>query len=134
MSQETNKRNERRPQRFDSRPPGGDDPNQAPKKGPRFSIYWIYAIIFAVLIGFQLFSPLSPNSTEIDQDTFEAILKKGDIKEYKVISNRNLVRVTIKNDSIYPVDAESRPFFRSLWIISSRPVFKSLGSSLVSVI
>lgn len=106
MSQETNKRNERRPQRFDSRPPGGDDPNQAPKKGPRFSIYWIYAIIFAVLIGFQLFSPLSPNSTEIDQDTFEAILKKGDIKEYKVISNRNLVRVTIKNDSLKKYEAD----------------------------
>lgn len=106
MSQETNKRNERRPQRFDSRPPGGDDPNQAPKKGPRFSIYWIYAIIFAVLIGFQLFSPLSPNSTEIDQDTFEAILKKGDIKEYKVISNRNLVRVTIKNDSLNKYEAD----------------------------
>ncbi|MBL7725610.1 MAG: ATP-dependent zinc metalloprotease FtsH [Chitinophagaceae bacterium] len=106
MSQENNKRNERRPQRFDSRPPGGDDPNQAPKKGPRFSIYWIYAIIFAVLIGFQLFSPLSPNSTEIDQDTFEAILKKGDIKEYKVISNRNLVRVTIKNDSLKKYEAD----------------------------
>lgn len=106
MSQETNKRNERRPQRFDSRPPGSDDPNQAPKKGPRFSIYWIYAIIFAVLIGFQLFSPLSPNSTEIDQDTFEAILKKGDIKEYKVISNRNLVRVTIKNDSLKKYEAD----------------------------
>jgi len=106
MSQENNKRNERRPQRFDSRPPGGDDPNQAPRKGPRFSIYWIYAIIFAVLIGFQLFNPLSPNSKEIDQDTFEAILKKGDIKEYKVISNRNLVRVTIKADSLKKYEPE----------------------------
>ncbi len=101
MSQETNKGNERRPQRYDGgRPSGPEDPNQAPRKGPRFSIYWIYAIIFAVLIGLQLYGPLSPNSAEIDQQTFEAILKKGDIQEYKVISNRNLVRVTLKADSL----------------------------------
>jgi cell division protease FtsH len=47
-------------------PGGGEDPNQAPKeKVPRFSIYWIYAIIFAVLIGFQFANPFSPNMKEI---------------------------------------------------------------------
>ncbi|MBI5372736.1 MAG: ATP-dependent metallopeptidase FtsH/Yme1/Tma family protein [Sphingobacteriales bacterium] len=107
MSQEQNNRNERRPQRFDgNRPPGGDDPNQAPRKGPRFSIYWVYAIIFAVLIGLQLYGPLSPNTIQIDQNAFENILKKGDIKEYKVISNRSLVRVTIKEDSLKKYESE----------------------------
>ena len=101
MSQDQNNRNERRPQRFDpNRPPVGDDPNQAPRKGPRFSIYWVYAIIFAVLIGLQLYGPLSPSTTEIDQQTFEAILTKGDIQEYKVISNRSLVRITLKPESL----------------------------------
>ena len=64
-----------------NRPPT-DDPNQPPRKGPRFSIYWVYAIIFAVLIGFQLFpGALSPNMKEIDTDTFTSILKAGDVSK-----------------------------------------------------
>ena len=78
----------------------GEDPNQPPRKGPRFSIYWVYAIIFAVLIGFQLFGPFSPNMKEIDMDTFSSILKSGDISKYTVISNRSVVRVTLKKESI----------------------------------
>jgi AFG3 family protein len=46
------------PPRFGNRP-GGDESGQSPRKGPKFSIYWIYAIIFAVLIGMQLFNPFS---------------------------------------------------------------------------
>lgn len=100
MSQEP-RREDNRPPRFGGRPPGGgDDPNQAPKKGPRFSIYWIYAIIFAVLIGFQFANPFSPNMKEIDQDTFTGILKKGDILKYTVISNRSKVKVTLKPESL----------------------------------
>jgi AFG3 family protein len=105
MSQDQNNRNERRPQRFDSNRPPGDDPNQAPRKGPRFSIYWVYAIIFAVLIGLQMYGSFTPGTTEIDQQTFEAILSKGDVQEYTVVSNRNLVRVTIKADSLKKYDA-----------------------------
>jgi AFG3 family protein len=82
-----------------NRPPG-DDPNQTPRKGPRFSIYWIYAIIFAVLIGFQLYGPFSPNMKEINMDTFTSILKAGDISKYSVISNRSVVRITLKKESI----------------------------------
>ncbi len=104
MSQESNNRNERRPQRFENRP-GGDDP-QAPKKGTRFSIYWIYAIIFALLIGFQVFSPLSPNSSQIDQNKFEVLLNNGDVEKYVVISNRNVVRVTIKQDSLRKYESD----------------------------
>ena len=51
MPQEQFNRDSRNNPRFNRQP--GEDPNQPPRKGPRFSIYWIYAIIFAVLIGFQ---------------------------------------------------------------------------------
>src|SRR5690348_6651225 len=77
----------------------GEDPN-TPKKGPKFSIYWIYAIIFAVLIGFQLFSPFSPSTATIDQDRFLQILKAGDVESYTVVSNRNLVKVTLKKSAL----------------------------------
>jgi AFG3 family protein len=105
MSKEPNNKPDNKLPRFGNRPGGGDDSGQ-PKKGPRFSIYWIYAIIFAVLIGFQLFNPLSPNMKEIDQDSFAIILKKGDISKYTVVSNRNVVRITLKADSLPKYDAE----------------------------
>jgi AFG3 family protein len=88
------------PPRFDGRQGNNsNDPNQ-PKKGPRFSIYWVYAIIFALLIGFSWFSPFSAKTTVINQDDFTEMLKKGDIAKYLVVSNKNLVRVTINADSI----------------------------------
>jgi AFG3 family protein len=105
MAKEQNNKPDNKLPRFGNRPGGGDDPGQ-PKKGPRFSIYWIYAIIFAVLIGFQLFNPLSPNMKEIDQDKFTAILQRGDISKYTVVSNRNVVRIVLKADSISKYDAE----------------------------
>ena len=61
MSQEQYNKDERQKlPRFNNRP-NGDDNNSTPKKGPRFSIYWIYAIIFAVLIGVQLYGPFTTN-------------------------------------------------------------------------
>jgi AFG3 family protein len=100
MSQDPlyNKNDKNIPPRFGNRQ-NGEDPN-TPKKGPKFSIYWIYAIIFAVLIGFQLFNPFSPSTATIDQDFFQQVLKDGDVENYTVISNRNLVKVTLKKASI----------------------------------
>ncbi|HEX7902302.1 MAG TPA: ATP-dependent zinc metalloprotease FtsH [Chitinophagaceae bacterium] len=103
MSQESNNNNT--PPRIGPNRPPGDDPN-APKKGPRFSIYWVYAIIFAVLIGIQLFNPFSANMKEIDQDRFSEILKNGDVQKYVVISNRNKVKVTLKETSIPAYEKE----------------------------
>src|SRR5687768_7505876 len=103
MSQEPsyNKKEKNSNPRFgNNRPPVGDDPNQAPRKGPKFSIYWIYAIIFAVLIGFQLFGPFSTNTAPIDQDYFQQVLKSGDVEKYVVISNRNLVKIYLKKGAL----------------------------------
>lgn len=83
--------------KLNNRPNSDGEP---PRKGPRFSIYWVYAIIFAVLIGFQVFSPFSPSTTQVDQDEFEQMLTQGDVKEYVIVSNRNIVRVTLSGDAI----------------------------------
>jgi cell division protease FtsH len=74
--------------------------NNTPRKGPKFSIYWVYAIIFAVLIGFQLFNPFGSGSTEINQEDFEQMMKDGDVAEYTVISNRNTVKVKLKREAL----------------------------------
>ncbi|MDP4264965.1 MAG: ATP-dependent zinc metalloprotease FtsH [Bacteroidota bacterium] len=107
MSQEPyNKNDKNNLPRYGNRPKE-DDPNQPPKKGPRFSIYWIYAIIFAVLIGFQLYSPFAPNMKEINQDTFQEILQKGDISKYTIINNRNKVKITLKESSLPSYDLKT---------------------------
>jgi cell division protease FtsH len=76
----------------------GDGEN--PKKGPKFSIYWVYAIIFAILIGFQVFSPFSATTAQIQQDDFEQMMKEGDVADYTIVSNRNLVKVTLQKAAL----------------------------------
>lgn len=100
MSQEQPNRNPRP----GNRPPA-DDPNQ-PKKGPKFSIYWVYAIIIAMLIGMNIFSPFSSSMKEISQDQFTEMLKQGDISKYLVVSNKNKVRITIKQTSLGKYEKE----------------------------
>lgn len=103
-----NKENKRQP-RFPNRPPGpggGDDPNQPPKKGPRFSIYWIYAIIFAVLIGFQLFGPFSPNMAKSNELEFKSMLAAGDVEKYEIIDNRKTVNVYLTPAGVKKYDAK----------------------------
>jgi cell division protease FtsH len=93
-----NKDTRNNPQRFNRQP--GDDPNQPPRKAPKFSIYWIYAIIGAVLIGFNLWGGFSVNMTPIDQNYFLQALRKGDIEKYVIVTNRSVVRVYLKKDSL----------------------------------
>ena len=88
MSQEQSNRNPR----FGGRPPV-DDPNQAPRKGPRFSIYWIYAIIFTVLIGFQLYGTFSANTAKTNNLDFREMVLSGDVKKYEIIDNKKTVKV-----------------------------------------
>jgi AFG3 family protein len=90
--------------KFSNRPGEGGD--NTPRKGPRFSIYWIYAIIFAILIGFQLFGPFATTSTQINQSQFEQMLKDGDVDKYTIVSNRNLVRLKVKPESLPKYEGE----------------------------
>lgn len=99
MSQEPYKEdNKSKLPRFNNR--SNNDGDEGSRKGPRFSIYWVYAIIFAVLIGFQVFGPFSPSTVQVDQDDFEQMLKQGDIKQYVIVSNRNIVRVTLRKEAV----------------------------------
>ena len=99
MSQEPYNKDEKRAPRFNNRPGPGDDPNQPPRKGPRFSIYWIYAIIFAVLIGFQLFGGIwSPNMAKISELEFQNLVANGDVAKYTIVDNRKTVKVFLTAD------------------------------------
>ncbi|HKB45818.1 MAG TPA: ATP-dependent zinc metalloprotease FtsH, partial [Chitinophagaceae bacterium] len=77
-----------------------DDPNQPPKKGPRFSIYWIYAIIFAVLIGFQLFGPFSPNMAKTNALDFKKLIATGEVQKYIIVDNRKTVKIYLNKTGV----------------------------------
>src|SRR4029078_315925 len=107
MPQEPYKNDKSKLPRFNQRPNENGE-NNTPRKGPRFSIYWIYAIIFAILIGFQLFGPFATTSTQINQSQFEEMLKAGDVDKYTIVSNRNLVRLKVKDDSLPKYEGEGQ--------------------------
>ncbi|HEX2534687.1 MAG TPA: ATP-dependent zinc metalloprotease FtsH [Chitinophagaceae bacterium] len=84
--------------KFPNRGNGSED--NTPRKGPRFSLYWLYAIIFAVLIGFQFLSPFAPSVAKTSPNEFKQMVQNGDVEKYYIISNRNLVRVNLKKEAL----------------------------------
>ena len=68
-----------------------------PRKTIKFNIYWVYALIIAVLFGFQFFRGFAPDSLPTSQVAFEdSMLMKGYVEKYVVIRNKDVVRVTLK--------------------------------------
>jgi cell division protease FtsH len=78
------------------------DDNNNPKRGPRFSIYWVWGAIAAILLGFQFFGSgvLTPDAHRIAVKDFKEMLANGDVDKIVLISNKSLVRVWIKPDSL----------------------------------
>ncbi|MEP7257555.1 MAG: ATP-dependent zinc metalloprotease FtsH [Flavitalea sp.] len=97
MAQDDSKQNDRSFPRL--RP---KDDGKTPGKGPRFSIYWIWAIIFAVLVGFQFFGSFTPEAKTLDseQEFTNNMLHKGDVARIVIVTNKNVVRAYIKPDSL----------------------------------
>ena len=87
--------------------PTGDEKSPL-KKGPKFSIYWIYAIIAVVLIGVNLInmSPDAAKTTEVDFR--KNMLAQGDVEKLDLIKNKDLVRVYIKKESLEKSEYSSK--------------------------
>ena len=101
MSQEEYKKDSQQ-SRFPgfNRPSGGGDDN-TPKKGPRFSIYWIYALVAIFLIGYQVFNGVKPDATNITDLKFkQEMLAKNHVEKIEPVKNKDVVRVYIKKDSL----------------------------------
>jgi cell division protease FtsH len=83
----------------------GNNPENNGEKGDgrkpfRFNIYWLYALIAAVLIGFNLFKGITPSTVETSQTVFEdSMLLRGYVRELQVIRNDGIVRVTLKPEA-----------------------------------
>lgn len=71
-----------------------------PRKTIKFNIYWVYAIIVAILLGFQLFGRMSPSTVSISREVFlDSLLKPGYVKDYLIVTNKKVVRVTLKENA-----------------------------------
>ena len=100
MAQEPYNRNDKgNLPRFNRQQPG-DDPNQAPRKGPKFSIYWVYAIIFAVLIGSYWFGPFSSNMIKTNSIDFKQMVQNSEVDKYVIVDNRKMVKVFLNKTGI----------------------------------
>lgn len=77
-------------------PANNTEPQDDPKKQrPRLSIYWIYGILFASIIGYNWYRGTAANGFEIENTQFFTMLKQGDVDQIKTVGNKKIVRVFI---------------------------------------
>jgi AFG3 family protein len=79
--------------------PAGDD--KTGRKGPKFSIYWIYGIIAIVLIGVNYINMGADALKTTELEFRQEMLAKGDVERLDLIKNKELVRVFIKPESLH---------------------------------
>ena len=78
---------------------GGDDNGQ--RRVPRFSIYWIYALVAIFLIGYQLLRGVTPDATVTNELNFKTeMLGRNHVEKIEPIKNKDVVRVYVKKDSL----------------------------------
>ena len=75
-------------------------PEDEPKKRPGLNIYWIYGIIFAAIIGYNLYRGNSASGVEIDNTQFFTMLKQGDVDQIKTVGNKKIVRVFVSQNAL----------------------------------
>lgn len=81
------------------------DKGDAPRKGPRFNIYWIYGIIAVALLMAQLMNS-SPDLKKISEWEFKQnMLLQGDVAKLDFVKNKDQVYVYIRPESL------GKPFY-----------------------
>ena len=73
-----------------NQPPQPNQPNKRPNDKKRISFYWIYAILFAVLIGLQFFGRDAATPQEkIDQGKLIELLKNGEVERIDLVNKQD---------------------------------------------
>ncbi|MBC71544.1 MAG: peptidase M41 [Muricauda sp.] len=77
-----------------------NNPNNAPKK-PRFSSWWIYGVVIALIIGFQFFGGSSFSRTEkTTTSELQEFLRNGDISKIVIITNTRQAKVYLTEEAL----------------------------------
>ena len=88
--------------------PSGDD-NQSKNKN-RFNIYWVYGLVFAAIVGYNVYRGGTTTGVEVNQIQFNELVKKGDVEKMKTIRNKKIVRVFLNKDSL----RLKQPYYREI--------------------
>lgn len=89
-------------------PPTGDDQS---KNKNRFNIYWVYGLVFAAIVGYNVIRGASSTGLETNQIKFTEMVKQGDIEKITTIRNKEIVRIFLKKDSLLKKQAYYREIF-----------------------
>ncbi len=65
----------------------------------KFNFYWIYAIIFIVLIGFQMMNNSELAGNDLTENKFDEILNKNEIEKI-VIINKDIAQIYLKSEAL----------------------------------
>lgn len=86
--------------RYNPTPGTPGQQEEDPRKKPKLSIYWVYGIVFALLIGYNIFRTTSSNGVKIMDTDFYSMLQRGDVIGIKTVSNKDMVRVSLNPQKI----------------------------------
>ncbi|NDV15354.1 ATP-dependent zinc metalloprotease FtsH [Muricauda sp. TY007] len=78
-----------------------NNPNNNTPKKPRFSSWWIYGVVIALIIGFQFFGGSSFSSTEkTTTSELQEFLRNGDISKIVIITNTRQAKVYLTEEAM----------------------------------
>ena len=93
-----------------------------PPQRPNYQI-WIIVTLLALILGVTYFNK-SNSSIEITQRRFERMLSEGDVREVVLVSNQNLVEVTLSSDALQKPEYRNELEERNPFSISSGPHYR----------
>ncbi len=82
--------------------------SKAPKKRPKFNIYWVYGLILVGLVGSTLIGGgLKPEMAKLgEREVKDSMLLKGDIEKIEIVKVKDIVRIYIVPESI------NKPYYK----------------------
>ena len=76
-----------------------NDKKKTKDKKPKFSPYWIYGIVIAIFLGFQLFSSSYQDGNLTTPSEFFKFLQDGDVEKVDIIKNTRVAKVYLTKDA-----------------------------------
>jgi cell division protease FtsH len=76
------------------------DNNRPNAKKPKFSSYWIYAVVLLLIIGMNFFSGGWQTQPEKTPDDLYEFLRNGDVKEIVIIKNASKAKVLLTPEAL----------------------------------
>ncbi|GAB1404220.1 ATP-dependent zinc metalloprotease FtsH [Lentimicrobium sp.] len=70
---------------------------------PKFSFYWIYAVLLVVIIGMQLMN-WNTAVKNIDGSKFEQLVRKGEVEKVIVIKNEEIAEIYLTQEALKKED------------------------------